>query len=783
MADKNYTDAFAYKPSSKRHQRAASAAPTLDNTSTRLFTSASRLPIQERRFDPPKSATSLAPREQPHPGDVQGLRERFESTRMVLSPSTLERPLRKTRSSVDQDESPVSATFFQESPHSPSLLSHFKHSMQLLGLSNVLKLYEAEPVDMNRTAVVPYDQATPAPRIAQLKKHARPPPPDANNLPESMSAFEYAMRPFISRDSHEKEPDVVPSPLFAKQDLVFSLSPTWRDSESAITSSFSIPISSDGSSSLGSNVKSPISEPRDPALLKKRSQFTSRIQLITLQTALVQCTMLQNTVQQMERKTWELKNTKDILWHYGKICKLAFIAIQLARELKDCGFQARCEYWAGRGYGGIRRYRTAQAHFREAIRLEESNTDDTDGAPRPKGLLPMEREDVHFLLECCRARLQDQEKRFEKIVEIATKESLRTRKPLRECVDETSMVSPPWMPDHDRTIELARRRFQHAKPPSKISELFVDREQGQALEAEVQMQWNMDKNDLNILTRKSLSKQEYEYIKHGARRRAMRHTKGTAANARPTPSQPDGLPKLPPGPANRVADPAEISPKLNPISPPANGILLGRRNVELETISTHSIQTQPHIGNAAHSSAITQESNIQVANAAGVRDVISTKTSPIRASSSSRKRIHSFESLNSRFTPEYETNVDAQSDFESEGSDSDESEDDEHTALPATTAQNDQRAQIESQRDKSRMKLAQLQSNDAPKGNPLRSGPTTPIRSRSRTSIKGGSKEIELQLRPRLNSYLSQSRSARSTCNSTMHSGSSPESPRSGIMI
>jgi hypothetical protein len=513
MADNDGVKAFRYEPSHKGHRRAASVASTLDKTPTDA--APNTLPPLLKfggRFDPPKSASSSVPREQPPVINYQGTKDFWESLKPAIeaqSPSLEDRPARKPVSTLGHDDSLTSAAFHHDLPKSSPHRPHIQSSMQPLELSNVQKLYEQEPVYLQQTTGDELsNQMTPAPQSDRLMKLLRGPPPAVTEVPKTMTAFEHAMRPFLNLESADD-----------KEGLAFSPSRPSQLSDSTICSWFSLSSQDDGSFRLDSN-KSNSSAPRKAALIKRRSEFASRIQHIALQTALVQCTMLQNTVQQLERRPWEVKATHTARRHYKKMCALAFTALQLSQALESRGLQARSEYWAGRGCGGMRDYQAGEAHFREAIRLQKLHENETSSISRPKGLLPTELEDIEFLLESCRARLQDQKKRSNKIIEIARRESAKKRKSLQGCRDRTSMISPPWMPDRDRIMELARRQFGHVKPPNKISQSFVNQEHAQTLEAEVQEQIIMDGDELKIITTKRLSKQEYEYIIHGEKRQA-----------------------------------------------------------------------------------------------------------------------------------------------------------------------------------------------------------------------------------------------------------------------
>jgi hypothetical protein len=722
MADSDAAKAHRYEPSHKRHRRAASAASTLDKPSTDAALNTLRpLPKFDERFDPPKSASLLAPREQPLVINYQGTKDFWESFRLAKKaqpPLLHNRPTKKPESTFRHDDSLISAAFHHDMPKSSPHWHHLQPSMQPLGLSNVQKLYEQDPVHLQQpTGDELFNEITPAPQSNRSTNLSRGPPPIVTDVPKTVTAFEHAMHPFLNLESADDE-----------EGLALPPAPPSQLSDSATCSSFFLLSQDDGILRLDSN-KSDSSEPRNTAPIKRRSEFASRIRHIALQTALVQCTMLQNTVQQLERRPWEVTATHTARWHYEKMCALACTARQLSQALESRGLQARSEYWAGRGCGGMRDYQAGEAHFRDAILLQKLNENDTSGTSRPKGLLPTELEDIDFLLESCRARLEDQEKRSHKIIKIAQQESAKNTKSLQNCLDETSMVSPPWMPDRDRIMELARRQFGHIKLPSKISQSFVDQEHAQTLKAEVQEQMVTDGDNLKIITTKRLSEQEYEYIKHGERRQAEQ--------------------------------PLPLTTKL-----------LDRREIKLPSIDTRLIRTQPHIGNATHASALA-EFNMQDIKAV---DVVATKPPPLDVSSPPVRHIPSFGTLNSRMDPVFEYKDDTQ--FES---DSEESEEGvrENEAIQVEKDAQPKSAPIE----QPRLTLTQLEISQASRSKLPQSMPTTPLRSRPDTNWISASTVQEL----RDAIEKSSSRAADGYLGSThspMESGRSFHSPISrGIMM
>jgi hypothetical protein len=714
MANNCANKDFIYQTSYQRHRRAASAASTLNRPSTDAALNAiPSLPDFDGHFNHPKSASSVVPREQIPAVDVRIQTAIFEDLlkENVQSPPLIDRPPGKKGITDSHDGSPITAAFHDDLLKSAPRGSQLEPPMQLLKLSKVQKLYEQEPIpSQQHTDDELLNQVTPAPQRHRLTNVSRAPRPTVIQVPKIITAFEYAMHPFLILTSTDdgKYLALSPEPSVPSQ-----------LSDSTTCSSFSLLSQDDGSMPLVSeNGDSP--ESRSAAPIKKRSEFASRIQHVAIQTALVQCTMLQNTVQQLGRRPWDISVTHTARWHYVKICALAFRAIQLSQALESRGLQARSEYWAGRGCAGMRHYQAAEAHFRETIQLQKLSQDDGSGTLQPQGLLPTELENVAFLIESCRARLQNQKRRSDKTVEIAQQEATKGNKSLQDCLDEPSMISPPWMPDRDRMMELARRQFGETKTLSKISQPFVDPKQAWTLEFEVREQIKMESEELRIMTTKRLSEQEYEYIMHGERRQA----------------------EQPPRPATKLLD---------------------RREMELSPISTQSIRTLPHISNAARVSA-PAESSVQDTKTVSVVPT-KPKPPPIVASSSPLRRIPSFGTSNSRLDPVFEYNDDGHHDFDSEESDDEEEEQPKSAPI-----------------EQSKLSLAQLEISQASRPKLPQSVPATPLRSRSDTNLISLIKGQEMRKAMKRTSSRMAAGYFRST-HSPMRSGRSFHSPNGGAIM
>jgi hypothetical protein len=456
-----------------------------------------------------------------------------------------------------------------------------------------------------------------------------PPSPGPSQVPKHMSAYGYAMFPFLKLGLNAN-----------KQDLDHSPSSTNQGSESGTISSLRLPVLNDRRPRRQSKEKSDVFVFSTSSNPRNRAMFGTRMKHIQLRTLLMQCTMIQSTIRELQRKPWVVKKTDTVRLHYEKIRSLAYKALQLAQALENPSLQARPEYWAGRGCGGTRDYQAAEAHFEDAIRLNKFREHEFNSVPQ-EGLRPMEEQDVHFLLESCRARHQNWKERNDKIVKFAERESTETQKPLQTCLDETPLISPPWMPDHDRITELDRRRFECVKPPSKVSQPWVDKKHAQELQNEVQAQMREDRRDMRASTIITFTREELEYIKHGnaTRYRRQRNVDEVATiRSRSTLSesilqqlpQSETPPKALSTPEHDVRDETEKSPYFNPKPPPTDNFQ-ERREVSLR-IDTRSIRTQPQIGNATHATSLVSGSDDPEAKSTNPTNSASTKPPPLVAS-------------------------------------------------------------------------------------------------------------------------------------------------------
>jgi hypothetical protein len=427
------------------------------------------------------------------------------------TPPDLRKLLRRTGISQDvQEQQPKSASAIRYSrslSESPSAHHHnYTAAVPAASLSEIMPVYMLSPTypfqklsQSSPTSVGPQSGET---IPAEPAAPTGPPSPDHNDLPKYGSAFDYAMKPFLGAfidDSHEKEVRLPP--------------PVHQEARVGPASPIFLPLQDDASTSYDSDEEEDdIPEYGIPSHLFEKDAFRTRMRHIQLRTYLMQCTILHNTVGQIQRKPWRSGKEHSPRWYYEKMCSLAGKARPLAEALESRDLQARCAYWQGRGCGGTRDYQAAEAHFKRALLLDEPNDTSPKGRPRLRGLLPTEKADVRFLLDSCTARHRSWEKRMKVAMQWAQNQSDATGLPIEACLDDNVATSPAWVPDRDRIVQLARSAFDGT---GKTVQGSVDWQRGQTLEDELQARWKHEDEDVQAMKKRTLSKKELQYIKHG----------------------------------------------------------------------------------------------------------------------------------------------------------------------------------------------------------------------------------------------------------------------------
>jgi hypothetical protein len=138
-----------------------------------------------------------------------------------------------------------------------------------------------------------------------------------------------------------------------------------------------------------------------PAHLRDHDAVRTRMRLIRFRIYLMRCEVLQSTINALERKSWgkNLDRSDTLDCYYSKIRHQARKLQQLAEALDSLGLQARCEYWTGRGNGGLKDWEAAKSYFAAAIKLDVPNVTYASGRTQQRGLLQHEKDDVESLLQ------------------------------------------------------------------------------------------------------------------------------------------------------------------------------------------------------------------------------------------------------------------------------------------------------------------------------------------------------------------------------------------------
>jgi hypothetical protein len=379
----------------------------------------------------------------------------------------------------------------------------------------------------------------------------RPKSPDSVGLPKYMSAFDYAMQPFLDTSTNEDYGCGfrLPSPI-EQHDISVAPSPLLKS------------LQADEISYASDEEEKDIPEDGVPTHLKDKDSFRTATRFIQLRTLLMQCTILLTTVQELERKPWIVQKKRPPRWYYSKMRSLAYTAQSLAQLLESQDLQARCAYWLGRACGGTRDYQTAKEHFKLAVQLDVRNDFHRSGNTRLRGLRPAEKADVRFLLNSASARHKVWVQRDERIKAEAEHLSRGSRIPSQHYIDSTH-YEPPWMPDRDRAIYLARKYLGVPTPSHKFVPPVLDAshspifDEQNRLEAHVAAQYADEENDIQDMMRRTLTQKEWHYIHHGdvvvARQKARQLSEDRVATPHSVVLQHDGSVMSPHWPGQDVS--------------------------------------------------------------------------------------------------------------------------------------------------------------------------------------------------------------------------------------
>jgi hypothetical protein len=336
-------------------------------------------------------------------------------------------------------------------------------------------------------------------------------PPFHDVLPKYMSAFGNNIHAYL-----DELPVRSPSPAERAESSghVSALILPFRDEDDTVHSRKDRDVSIDGI----------------PVHLRDHDAFRTRMHLVHFRTLLMRCEVLQSTINALERKPWTDDTNQDnkSSQHYSTMRHVTIKARKSTEALGSRDLQARCEYWAGRGCGGLKDWEAAKTHFKNAIKLDVPNDNYDDGTVRTRGLLKHEKEDVAFLLQSVTKRHDE----WLYKAETARKASLGSSDSHRaiENIDWEDVKGPSWTPDRDRMYELARKEFSKkssgAKRRSRMLSIVSDEENPFDREEVAAVNSRLDIEDDRQAIRRVLSAEEWQYILHGDKETEKRQESG-----------------------------------------------------------------------------------------------------------------------------------------------------------------------------------------------------------------------------------------------------------------
>lgn len=244
-----------------------------------------------------------------------------------------------------------------------------------------------------------------------------------------------------------------------------------------------------------------------PAHLKMQDSFGTRASLVELRTLLMRCQVLQATMNNVERKPWKHYAKAAPYPHYSKMRKIAYRARKVAERLESSELQARCEYWAGRGCGGMKDWGAAADHFASAMQLDVENDTYPSGRTRLRGLRPNEKEDVEILQRDASQRHKNSLKNKPKAQPLAQIEHEKIVIPMETFVDWSDIPSSSRQPKQDRVVRLAT-----IPGPVPFEEDAEAKFSEEAFRLEERMLRDLHDGELR---RRKLSRAEMQYIQHG----------------------------------------------------------------------------------------------------------------------------------------------------------------------------------------------------------------------------------------------------------------------------
>ncbi|KAF2240928.1 hypothetical protein BU26DRAFT_184555 [Trematosphaeria pertusa] len=320
-----------------------------------------------------------------------------------------------------------------------------------------------------------------------------------SHLPAHVSAFEYAMSPFLRAHPRYLACLQPPSPSSESSFTFGPASPRRRPPDP-------------DEISVNTDELRPSTPPADgiPPIVEHKKSLRVRIKVLRIRVALMRCAVLARAAWELEHNPW--KSETAVYREYSKMGKIADGALDLARELKSDGLQARCLYWKGRACGGKRYWDEAVPAFRQAELLDTREDDAGEGEAQCR-LTRTERQDLKFLLESAKARAENEkeerELRYRRDEERAWQRADLLGRGFEEVVQWSR--SPPWHPDMERIMQgwMAERGGHGQEEGADVANSGGEDEEagGIVWNAEAQEQWVL----------RPLTREERWYIENGGR--------------------------------------------------------------------------------------------------------------------------------------------------------------------------------------------------------------------------------------------------------------------------
>jgi hypothetical protein len=358
--------------------------------------------------------------------------------------------------------------------------------------ANPLAEQEYSKRSSREDSAVEKERNPPSPSEPRSPDHASP-SQGRQHMPLNISAFNYALEPFLRANPRYAGQIEPPSPPDSSTSSD-SLSPVaLHSSDDAVTDAREVR-------------RMPV-RAKLPPIVANKNRLDTRIKVLNVKMTLMRCAVIDRAAWELERNAWK-KGSTSVYDEYSKMYKLVENAILVAKKLRSDELQARCFYWLGRACGRQRYWDEAEQAFEKAIHFDTEIEENGRG----KGLLPTERADVRFLKRSVQKRAQraaaDRKQRRKRDEEMAWKLAETRNLDFDEVVIWNK--SPPWCPD----TESAMRQWMQAT--------------GREIEASPQLdsdgEWQdpVDEDESLELewVARPFTPEEIYYIEHGDNRQA-----------------------------------------------------------------------------------------------------------------------------------------------------------------------------------------------------------------------------------------------------------------------